>query len=157
MTGRSRFSDFTLRRLVSPRIALSWLLLAALVTGAASYSHGSRYAIVPGHAPLSSAPQQDIVSAPSPAITPPGSAPVQAATGVIHEVSRFEDSELPKQECCERRSAPRSEPAPLRTGVPDQSAAIHPPFRADGPIPAATPPAPGAAALTIIQLSVSRT
>lgn len=157
MTGRSRFSDFTLRRLVSPRIALSWLLLAALVAGAASYSHGSRYAIVPGHAPLSSAPQQDIVSAPPPAIAPPGSAPALAATGVIQEVSRFGDPELPKQKCCERRSAPRSEPAPLRTGVPDQSAATHPLFRVDGPIPAAAPPVPGPAALTIIQLSVSRT
>lgn len=157
MTGLGWFSGRTLRRLISLRSVLSWFLLAVLVTGAASYCLGSRYAIVPGHSALDSAAHQDPAGAPSPATTASDLAPVPAAVGVIQQVSQFEDPKMPQQECCERRSAPRSEPAPLRTGVTDLPVMAHRPFCADGPLSAVPLPEPGPPALTIIQLSISRT
>ena len=153
MTGLGSFSGGTLRRHISPRSVLTWFLLAVLVTGAASYCLGSRYAIVPGHAALYSAPHQDPAIAPSPANTASSS----AAVGVIQHEPRFEEQKMPQQECCERRSAPRSEPAPLRTGVTDLPAMTHRLCCADGPLSAVTSPEPGPPALTIIQLSISRT
>jgi hypothetical protein len=149
-----------LRCPVSLRSVFVWLLLALLLTGAASYAHGSRYAIVPGHGPVQSAGEQGVEGLPpqaenatSPADT---SASASQAVRVVHEAGLFVEPEELEKDCCERRQAPRSEPAPVRTG------AVDPPFlthrqSGDGVLSSAVPPVPDLPALTVVKLSISRT
>ena len=148
-----------LRCPVSLRSVFVWLLLALLLTGAASYTHGSRYAIVPGHGPVHSAGEQGVQGVPpqaenatSPAFT---SASASQAIRVV-EAGLFVEPEELEKDCCERRQAPRSEPAPVRTG------AVDPPFlthrqSGEGILSSVVPPAPDLPALTVVKLSISRT
>ena len=128
-----------LSRHTPPRSVLSWLLLLALVAGAAAYTQGSRYALVPG-----------VSSTHSTAVD-------QANAGTGPSFTQFHGSAAPQPECCERRHAPRSEPAPLRTSALDPPVLAPRPSSADGIQPAASPPEPELPALTVIQLSISRT
>ena len=60
-----------------------------------------------------------------------------------------------ERDCCERRQAPRGEPAPLRTGAVDAPSLL---LREDGgEVLSPAPSEPDLPALTVIQLSVSRT
>lgn len=146
-------------RFATPRSVLSWLILVVLVAGASAYSQGSRYALVPAHGTLYSAPYQDPERASLPAESGGCSAdaPDLANPGTTHDLSPSQGSTAPQQECCERRSAPRSQPAPLRTAALDPPVLAHRPFCADGILPAASPPAPELPALTVVELSISRT
>ena len=64
MGGLNWSSLGMLRCPVSLRGVFVWLLLALLLTGAASYTHGSRYALVPGHGSLQSAGESGVDAAP---------------------------------------------------------------------------------------------
>ncbi|KQR64124.1 hypothetical protein ASF98_11485 [Arthrobacter sp. Leaf337] len=57
---------------------------------------------------------------------------------------------------CERRQAPRSEPAPIRTGAVDPPS-VTSQQHGDRVISGAVPPEPDLPALTVIRLSISRT
>lgn len=149
-----------LRCAVPLRSVLVWLLLALLVTGAASYSHGSRYAIVPGHGPVQSADAQNVGgvlqqvdSAVSPADS---SAPASQAPRVVHQVGPAVDFEELEKDCCERRQAPRSEPVPVRTGAVDPPSLTHR-LPGDGALSSEMPPEPDLPVLTVVELSISRT
>ncbi len=116
-----------LRGFVSLRGAFVWLLLALLIAGAASYTSGSRYALVPGD-----------------------------SQAVVHEaVPSAEPDEL-EQDCCERNKAPRGEPAPVRTGAVDPPVLVHR-HLGDGTGARALPPEPELPSLTVVDLSISRT
>ncbi len=113
-----------LRCLVSLRSAFVCFLAALLLTGAASYTHGSRYAIV-GHSPFQSvgtpSPGPEGVEAGAlPAATSPGPGEARSsasqAVRVVHQAGPCSDPESMERDCCERRQAPRGEPAPLKTG-----------------------------------------
>lgn len=153
-----------LRRLGLLRSALACILLALLVAGAASYTHGSRYALV-GHGPFLAAPPQVPASfaalteeTPEAADLPAGeTVPASDAAGVpvTHYAGPQPDSESLERDCCERRLAPRGEPVPLRTGAVD--APFSSPQQVSGEVSALAPRAPDLSALTVIQLSVSRT
>lgn len=164
MTGTKWDNEEILRRLMPPRRLISWLLLAVLVMGAASYLHGSRYGIVPAHGALSSGAHahQDPPGAASPAdaVLRPGviSAHDPGAVRAMQQVSWSGDAKVPPQKCCERRSAPRSEPVPLRAAALDQPLLLAPrPNSADGIFSALPPPEPDLRALTVLKLSISRT
>ena len=116
----------------APRAVLTWFLLAVLLVAAASYSQGSRYTLVAG---------QDSVQAPA-----------QTAAA-----AHPQDDSQQHHACCQRYPASRSEPSPLRTAVPDPpaaalSAGMHP-LLADEP----PDTQPRRQALTLDQLSISRT
>ena len=134
-----------LRRVGVLRSHLVWILAVLLLAGAASYSQGSRYAIV-GHGYSQSAGAgQGAQTA--------GQAVGQAAGPSAGPSS---DPEYMEDNCCERRQAPRSEPAPLRTGAVDPPSLLH-----SHPGPAVLsgilPPEPDLPPLTVVQLSISRT
>lgn len=149
-----------LRCPVSPRGVFVWLLLTLLLAGAASYTHGSRYALVPGHDPFQAVGEQ------GPELVPPQgeaaassddpSAPGSQIIRVVHEVGPVADPEALSKDRCERRQSPRSEPAPLRTGAVDPPFSTH--RRPGGGIfSSVLPPAPDLPALTVVELSISRT
>jgi hypothetical protein len=130
MAALSGSSLEMLRRTVSLRSVFLWLLLGLLLAGAASYTYGSRYAIVPSNAAVQSAGEEVATAVPLP--------------------------EEVEKDCCERRQAPRSEPAPIRTGVVEPpSLTVQQPEQ--GMLEDPTPPEPDLPALTVIKLSVSRT
>lgn len=165
---------------MSLRSAFAWILVALLVTAAASYAHGSRYALV-GHGPFQTAGaqagplasgaqpdsrsvsqeagQQPVEAGPAQATpagpadhTEPGFNPVH----VVHHAGPCVDPDALERDCCERRQAPRSQPALLRTG------AVEPPAElqrqpGDDVLSTIFPPEPELPALTVVQLSVSRT
>lgn len=142
------------------RILLGWLLLAVLLVAAASYSQGTRYALVAESAPALSAVQQEAVPhSPAPLgaiagteLRHPGSS-VHAKEG--HDASCPEDSPQ-HHACCDRYPASRSEPAPTKAAAPDAPTASV----AAGPqhvLQVAQEPAPRRQALTLDQLSISRT
>lgn len=169
MAGLTWSSPGTLRRLVSSRSALVWLLLVLLLAGAASYTHGSRYALV-GHSPFQSVGAQSAgaqlvslvgiqdVAPPAGTSLGPGDTPASASQAIraIHQAGLFVDPESVERDCCERRQAPRSEPAPLRTGAVDPPSVLqrHP---SDAGLSNPVPPGPELQALTVVQLSISRT
>lgn len=149
-----------LRRPLSLRSVFVWLLLALLFTGAASYTHGSRYALVPGHSSLQSAGEQDVEAVPpqaGPAASPADmSASASRGVRAVHQAGPFVEPEEVEKDCCERRPAPRGEPAPVRTG------AVDPPsltcrLPGDGILSSVVPPDPDLPALTVVKLSISRT
>jgi hypothetical protein len=152
-----------LRCLVSLRSAFMWILLALLLTGAASYTHGSRYAIV-GHAPFQSvvvqpaAPEREAVAPPAVTSPSPGDTLASASQAVraVHQAGVFVDPESMERDCCERRHAPRGEPAPLKAGLvgPPSVLSGQP---AEAGLSSALPPEPDLPALTVVQLSISRT
>ncbi|TQJ38159.1 hypothetical protein FBY33_0153 [Arthrobacter sp. SLBN-112] len=110
--------------------------MAVLLVAAASYSQGSRYTLVAG---------QDSVQAP---------AHTSAQTAAA---AHPQDDSQQDHACCQRYPASRSEPAPLRTAVPDPPAVAlatgTESLLAKGPPDAE----PRRQALTLDQLSISRT
>lgn len=151
-----------LRRRVSLRSPFIWLLLALLVTGAASYTHGSRYAIVAGLGPFPPAAVQGGGAVPPPtqaAASPAGTSAssVSPVVPVVQEAGPSSgDPEALEKGCCERWQASRSEPAPLRTGAVDPPSIIRwqP---GHGILSNLVPPEPDLPALTVVRLSISRT
>jgi hypothetical protein len=152
-----------LRCLVSLRGLFVCILLVLLVAGAASYTHGSRYALV-GHGPFLTAPAQPAHSGATltEALPPPATSSSQGAppssdsalVPVTHYAGPLDPESL-ERDCCERRQAPRGEPAPLRTGAVDAPSLL---LREDGGgVLFAAPSEPDLPALTVIRLSVSRT
>jgi hypothetical protein len=137
------------------------MLLALLVAGAASYAHGSRYALV-GHGPFLSAPAETagsgLTEAPPPQATSAGQGDAASSASALVPVTHYAglpDPESVERDCCERRQAPRGEPAPLRTGAVDAPSLL---LREDGgEVLSLAPSQPDLPALTVIQLSVSRT
>lgn len=147
-----------LRCPVSLRSVFVWLLLALLLAGASSYTYGSRYAIVPNHGPVQSMGGQAVKEVPPQAETAasPDETSALQTTGVVHQAGPAAGTEDVEKDCCERRQAPRSEPAPIRTGAVDP-----PPVTGQQPgdrvISGGMPPEPDLPALTVIRLSISRT
>lgn len=160
MAALSSSPDGVLRCPVSLRSVFVWLLLALLLAGAASYTHGSRYAIVPDHGPVQSTQERaagevrlQAETAASPADT---SASALQRHGVVHHAGPRAGTEEVERDCCERPQAPRSEPAPVRSG------AVDPPSLTGkqpgtGMFAGTVPPEPDLPALTVIKLSISRT
>lgn len=148
-----------LRCPLSPRSMFLWLLLALLLAGAASYTHGSRYAIVPVHVPVQSAGVQATGAEPLQAVfaaIPAGNSSwEQRAVRAVHHAGPFADADTLEKDSCERRQAPRSEPSPLRTGAVDPPATTHRNSLA-GPR-SVIPLEPDLPALSVIDLSISRT
>lgn len=149
-----------LRCRVSLRRSFVWLLLSLLLAGAASYSCGSRYALV-GHSPIQAASSQT-AGLKGHNATPPQAATSATPTSAIqtvravHQAGPFvEPVELGK-DCCQRNKAPRGEPAPLRTGAVDPPSVLHR-LPGDGTFSTDDPPNPDLPALTVVQLSISRT
>ena len=167
VTGR----DFLFQRPLPTRVQpsfVAWLLLALLVAGAAAYSHGTRYALVAapsvngsasGHVAVSTlAPVADRAAAASAELLP-GTAVYPAASTSFHA-----DQALP---CLEQGpshryhsawyTASRGEPSPTK------AFALSPPQARQAPLPVidqgdgAASPVPARHALTVVQLSISRT
>lgn len=138
-----------------------WLLLSLLVAGAGSYTHGSRYALVPGHDTFQRVGEQGPALAPprgEAAASPGGpSASASQTVSVVHEVGPFVDREVLPKDRCERQQCPRSEPAPLRTGAADLPCLTRRQHPGDGIVSSVLPPEPDLPALTVVELSISRT
>ena len=144
----------------APRILLGWLLLAVLLVAAASYSQGTRYALVAEPAPALSAVQHaaaahfpDPLNAVAGAELRHPASSVHARDG--HDASCPGDSPQHRA-CCDRYPASRSEPAPTKVAAPD------PPTVAAAAgqqhvLQVAQEPEPRRQALTLDQLSISRT
>ncbi|TDL37349.1 hypothetical protein [Arthrobacter nitrophenolicus] len=164
MATPSCIPEGTLRCYVSLRSILVCTLLVLLVAGAASYTHGSRYALV-GHGPFLTAPAPPADSGltlteepPLQATSPGQGAPPPSglpAVPVSHQAGPLLDPESVERDCCERRQAPRGEPAPLRTGAVNVPSVLL--WEAAGEVLYPVPSEPDLPALTVIQLSVSRT
>lgn len=148
-----------LRGRVSLRGSFVWLLLALLIAGAASYTSGSRYALVPGYGPVQSADAQATEGVPPQAATSAGQAETSASAPqsvrIIHEAGpSAEPAGLERDG--ERNKAPRGEPVPVRTG------AVDPPSLVQW-LPGSTlhasdvPREPELPALSVVDLSISRT
>ena len=142
-----------LRRVGVLRSHLVWILAVLLLAGAASYSQGSRYAIV-GHGYSQSAGAGQGAQAAAQAVGQATAQAVGQAAGP--SANQSSDRESVEDGCCERRQAPRSEPVPLRTGAVEPPSLLpsHP-----GPavLSGILPPEPDLPALTVVQLSISRT
>ena len=151
------------RWLVSLRSAFVWLVLTVLLAGAASYYHGSRYPIVE-HRPaqsvagLSAVPERVEAVAPRATASGPGEAgaPASLMLRAVHQADQDASPGSMEPDCCQRRPAPRSEPAQLRTG------AVEPPLLlqwqpGDGVRTGMVPAEPKLPALTALQLCISRT
>jgi len=157
----------TIRVPAALRILFGWLLLAALLVAAASYSQGTRYALVAEPGPALSAVQH------AAAIHSPG--PLNAAAGAElrhpassvhvadghpaatagHNASCPED--VPQHHaCCDRYPASRSEPAPTKAAAPEPPKAAAP-AAPQHVLQVAQDPGPRRQALTLNQLSISRT
>ncbi|WP_066288349.1 hypothetical protein [Arthrobacter sp. B6] len=149
-----------LRRQVSLRGVFVWLLLALLLAGAASYTYGSRYAIVHGHGPVQSAAGQGLERVPpQPETTASRSdtpASASQAVRVVHEAGPSVEPEELEKDCCERNKAPRGEPVPVRTGAVDPPSLTHR-LPGDAILAGNVPPEPGLPALKVVELSISRT
>ena len=135
-----------LRCPVQLRGHLVWILAVLLLVGAASYSHGSRYAIV-GHGYSQSAAAESVAAEATGQAVGPAAGP---------SANQPSDRESVEDGCCERRQAPRSEPVPLRTGAVEPPSLLH---SQPGPavLSGILPAEPGLPALTVVQLSISRT
>lgn len=138
-----------------------WLLLSLLLAGAASYTHGSRYAIVPGHDPFQTVGEHGLELVPprgeTAASSDDPSASFSQIVRVVHEVGPSVHPEALPKDRCERRQSPRSEPAPLRTGAVDPPSLVHRQQPGEGIFSSVLPSAPDLPALTVVELSISRT
>jgi hypothetical protein len=143
-----------------PRSVFVWLLLVLLIAGAASYTSGSRYALVPGHGPVQSSAEQAAAEVPAQAETSTGpaepAASDQHSVRVIHEAGPSAEPAGLEREG-ERSKAPRGEPVPVRTGAVDPPSLIQ--RLPGGPLHSASdvPREPELPALTVVDLSISRT
>ena len=142
-----------LRRVGVLRSHLVWILAVLLLAGAASYSQGSRYAIV-GHGYSQSAGAGQGAQAAAQAVGQATAQAVGQAAGP--SANQSSDRESVEDGCCERRQAPRSEPVPLRTGAVEPPSLLH---SQPGPavLSGILPPEPDLPPLTVVQLSISRT
>ena len=142
-----------LRRVGVLRSHLVWILAVLLLAGAASYSQGSRYAIV-GHGYSQSAGAGQGAQAAAQAVGQATAQAVGQAAGPSANQSSDRDSV--EDGCCERRQAPRSEPVPLRTGAVEPPSLLH---SQPGPavLSGILPAEPDLPPLTVVQLSISRT
>lgn len=163
MATLNRAPEGMLRRPVRVRSLLVCLLLVLLVAGAASYTHGSRYALV-GHGPFLTAPLQPAGSGPALTEVPPPPAAIPCLVTpssdspivpVQHHAGPAPDPDSMERDQCERRPAPRGEPAPLRTGAVDAPLLLL--YEEYGAGLSAVPSEPDLPTLTVIELSVSRT
>lgn len=150
-----------LRCPVSLRSLFVWLLLTLLLTGAASYTSGSRYAIVPGCGPVQTADDLGPQELPPPAelAANPAADPsvsTSQSTGATHHAAPSSGTEEVERDCCQRRHAPRGEPVPMRTGALDPPS-VNYQQPGDALLNGAEPPEPGLPALTVVELSISRT
>lgn len=161
----------SLRRRMAPRSYLVWLILAVLVTGAAAYSQGSRYALLAGQDRGSIAGQMPAENSDSPAwkstavrtagFQHPFVQPLQVASAQMDHVRQraFHCNERgqQRQDCCVQYRGARGEPSPIR------GPAVEPPKATPGPAacPGVDGPPPfqehGGLALSLTQLSISRT
>ncbi|OAE02797.1 hypothetical protein [Arthrobacter sp. OY3WO11] len=148
-----------LRCLAALRSVFVWLLLVLLIAGAASYTAGTRYALVPGYGPVQSEGGQASGGVPPQAETAAGQAGPSVAASqfvrVIHEAGpSAEPAGLEKEG--ERSKAPRGEPVPVRTGAVDPPSLTQ---RLPGvTLPSSdVPRAPELRVLTVVDLSISRT
>lgn len=132
------------------RSSLLWLLAVLLVTGAASYSHGTRYAIT-GHGYF---PATETAAAQTSASESAATRSASAVQDLAQDC--IAGSATREADGCGRPPAPRSEPAPLRTGVVDPPASLHR-FLGDAYLFSPDPRGPDLPALTAVQLSISRT
>jgi hypothetical protein len=137
-----------------------WLLLTLLLTGAASYTSGSRYAIVPGHGPVQAAddpgPREVPLQAETAASPADTSLSTPHSTGALHSAGPSRGTEEIEKDCCQRRHAPRGEPAPMRTGALDPPPVTHQ-QPGDALLNGAAPVEPDLPALSVVELSISRT
>lgn len=133
------------------QIAFISLLLTLLAAGAASYSHGSRYALT-GHDTPISAPAQPIGVTDTHSEAAPAHPEARTA---LAQAGHLPDQNTGEKRCCERRPAPRSEPAPLlawAVNPPDL-----PPRAPQTGAHAPALPGPELRMSKLITLSVSRT
>ncbi len=150
-----------LRSPASLRSLFVWFLLTLLLTGAASYTHGSRYAIVHGHGPVLTADDpvsQEVLPQAAPAASSADTSPsTSQSTGAEHRATPSLGTEEVEKDCCQRRHAPRGEPAPIWTGALDPTNVSHQQQPGEALLNGAAPPEPEVQPLTVIQLSISRT
>lgn len=160
MAALSSCPEGVLRCPVSLRSVFVWLLLALLLAGAASYTHGSRYAIVPNHGPVQSTQERAAEEVPLQAETAASPADTSASAsqtrGVVHQAGPTAGTEEVEHDCCERPQAPRSEPPPVRSGAADPPS-LTGQQPGTGMLSGTVPPEPDLPALTVIKLSISRT
>lgn len=147
-----------LRRPFSPRGLFAWLLLSLLLAGAASYAHGSRYAIVHVHGPYQPVAEQRLDPAPSQGEVASAGGTYSSDSQMVRAVHAVGPvPETGAVQRCERRQCPRSEPAPLKTGVVDPPSLTRWQQPGDGIFFSPCPPAPDLHAPTVVELSISRT
>ena len=159
MATLGSFAHGLLRCLVVLRSVFVWVLLVLLVAGAASYTAGSRYALVPGYSPVQSAGGQAVGDLPPQAATAAGPAEPSASASqsvrVIHEAGPSAEPAGLENEG-ERKKAPRGEPVPVRTGAVDPPSLVQ--RLPGGSLHSSDiPPEPELPALTVVDLSISRT
>ena len=169
VTGRVSLFQRKLRGRLSPRSALMWLLLVLLVAGAASYSQGSRYALAAQSGPFLSVGSEPVNPAVSPTETretdsePLMQAAADAPQSPDADPARDTRSATPcldtrpkHQHCYAWYLAPRGEPSPLRAAAlePPPLMSLSCPDVIKGSAPSPDEPIQ---ALTVIQLSISRT
>jgi hypothetical protein len=145
-----------LRCLVSLRGVFVWLLLVLLIAGAASYTAGTRYALVPGHSPVLGGQTAGDVPLRAIADADPAAPSASAAQSVrvVHEAGPSAEPAGLENDG-ERIKAPRGEPVPVRTGAVDPPSLIQLP---GGSLHSHdVPPEPELPALTVVELSISRT
>lgn len=145
---------------VSLRSLFVWLLLTLLLTGAASYTSGSRYAIVPEYCPVQAA--GNLVSKEVPPHAKGAASPADSSlsasqsTGAVHRAAPSLGTEEVEKDCCQRRHAPRGEPASMRTGAVDPPSVTYQP-PGDAMLNDTPPPDLDLPALIVVALSISRT
>ncbi|MDP9697077.1 UNVERIFIED_ORG: hypothetical protein J2X79_004661 [Arthrobacter globiformis] len=164
MTLQPLLCPRSLRRHPPARSILTWLLLAVLVVGAVSYSQGSRYSLVAGRglpaAAVAVSGGSPVLAVHNRAALPHSQFPQAAARIQGREDSQAVHCQDPAPgpgNCCKRYLASRGEPSPLRTAAldpPQAAPQASPGTAADSP-PSSTER--GSTALTLAQLSISRT
>lgn len=131
------------------------MLAVLLVAGAATYSQGTRYAISGNNFFATTEALPTVVDSPCASA---GSNIVAQDSGSVAPVHQAcpAGPDSSAEDCCGRGQAPRGEPAPLRTGAVDAPSVLH---REPGDLglAAVAPEEPEFRALTLAQLSVSRT
>lgn len=144
-----------LRRVPWLRSAFVWMLAVLLLAGAATFSHGTRYAISGNNffATAEALP----AGVDSPCATAGNNSVAQDSEPVapVHQACPA-GPDSSAEDCCGRGQAPRGEPAPLRTGAVDPPPVLHREPADAGPA-AVAPQEAEFRALTLAELSVSRT
>ena len=110
MAALNRSLPGLLRCIVPLRSVFVWIVAALVLAGAASYSHGSRYAMIPDHA-LAQSPDEPAAGTLLQEDNTPGPADMPAAAppsaGAAHHAGPAVGPAEPERDCCKRRHAPR--------------------------------------------------